>query len=197
MRYDKLKSIKKLYFGCDDLARSLEISRASAIVSANRYAAQGLIVRIKKNVYVLKERWDALTGEEVFSLANLIQVPSYISLMTALGYYDVTTQMQRDFIESLALKRTKEVKAGDKVFNFTRLGRKLYFGFSRIKGFFIASPEKAFLDAIYLKSFGRYKFDMTSIDFDKLDKIKINRMAKLFPERTKRMLKNYGYSAKT
>ena len=51
--------------------------------------------------------------EQKFIIANIYQVPSYISLMTALDYYEITTQMQRDFIESVILKRTvtKEIEA--------------------------------------------------------------------------------------
>ena len=190
MRYSKLKNIKKRYFGYIDIAKALGVTADSAMVSASRYVSQGLLVRIKRNLYVLKERWETLSIEELFSLANLVQVPSYISLMTALGYYEITTQLQQDFIESLAIRRTKEVDIEGKVFNFTRIDKTLYFGFSREKGFFIATPEKAFLDAMYLMSFKKYKFDLTSIDFSKLNMDKIKVMVKLFPKKTQEALKN-------
>lgn len=197
MRYAKLKSIRKLYFGCAEIAKALGITTGSARVSANRYAAQGFLVRIKRGFYVLKEQWDALSVEEIFGLANLMQVPSYISLMTALSYYEVTTEIQRDFVESLALKRTKEVKAGGRAFNFSRIDKRLYFGFSREKGFFIASPEKAFLDAFYLMTARKYRFDLTSIDFRKLNMAKLKTMAKLFPKKTQEALREHGYFTKT
>jgi predicted transcriptional regulator of viral defense system len=109
MRIFELNSIKKLYFGYEDIARVLNISPASARVSAGRYVKLGLLMRLKRNTYILRERWNTATRKEKFTLANLGQVPSYISLMTALDYYEITTQVQRDIIESIAPKRTKEI----------------------------------------------------------------------------------------
>ena len=66
------------------------------------------------------------------------------------------------------------------------LSQDLYFGFQRQNGFFIASPEKAFGDAVYLRSLGRYKFDMTSIDPDRFDRARMKEVLGKFPERTRR-----------
>ena len=112
-------------------------------------------------------------------------------------YYELTTQVQRDFIESIATKRTREIKAKSTVFNYVKINRKLYFSFTREKGFFIASPEKAFLDAFYLMSLKRYNFDLTAVDLGKLDKEKLGRMAKKFPRKTQKMLEEYGILKKT
>lgn len=196
MNYQKLKKIKREYFGYEDIAAVLGISPGSAKVFANRYVKQSFLVRVKRNLYVLRENWDAFTEEEKFGIANLIQVPSYISLMTALGYYDVTTQIQRDFIESVALKRTKTQEVGEAAFTFSKINKKYYFGFSRDKGFFIATPEKAFMDAVYLMSLKRYNFDLTSIDFGKLNMEKIKKMADIFPQKAKRILERNGYFKK-
>lgn len=197
MQYLKLKKIKKLYFGYPEIARALGIKERSARVSANRYVARGYLVRIKRNIYILRERWDGLSTEELFGFANLLQVPSYVSLMTALGYYEITTQIQRSYVESLAVKRTKVVEVGGRTFRFTRIDKSLYFGFSREKGFFIASPEKAFLDAAYLTVSKKYTFDPSSIDYSKLDMAKIKIIAKLYPKKTQEALRKYGYITKT
>ena len=111
MKIQELNRIRKLYFGHEEISRVLGISLQSSRVSANRYVKHGLLIRIKRNMYVLAEKWRTLEREEKFILANLLQVPSYISLMTALDYYEISTQMQRDFIESVALKRTKEIES--------------------------------------------------------------------------------------
>ena len=59
--------------------------------------------------------------------------------------------------------------------------------------FFIAGPGKAFLDAVYLLSFGRYSFDWSSIDKNKLDLNILKKEIKKFPLRTKRLLEKYEY----
>jgi hypothetical protein len=196
MNYAKLREIKKLYFGYEEISRLLGICPDSARVSANRYIKQGILVRVKRNLYVLKERWDGATREERFILANLAQVPSYISLMTALDYYEITTQMQSDFIESVGLKRTREIKAENAVFKYSKVDKKLYFGFLRENGFFIALPEKAFLDALYLSSLKRYRLDMASMDFSKLDMPRIKKMIKRFPEKMQKAFKKHEYFKK-
>jgi predicted transcriptional regulator of viral defense system len=152
MRLQELNRIKKLYFGYEEIARVFNISLASAKVAASRYVRHGLLLRMKKNLYVRREVWNATGIEEKFLLANLGQVPSYISLMTALEYYEVTTQVLRDYFESVAIKRTKEINLDGCVFRYTKVARDLYFGFKKERNFFITTPEKALLDAFYLRN---------------------------------------------
>ncbi len=193
MKFLKLRTISKLYFGYEELARVLGISLASARISASRYVRQGFLVRVKRNMYVLKEVWDAAGRSEKFLLVNVGQTPSYISLMTALDYHEITTQVQRDFFESVAVKRTKEIKVEGSIFRYSKIAGNLYFGFKKEKGFFIAMPEKALLDALYLMSYGRYALDISALDSDKLDRNEIMRLSIEFPLKTKTMLKKHGY----
>jgi len=193
MKLDKLRGIRKLYFGYEELARALGINPASARVSANRYVQQGLLVRIKRNLYVLRETWQAASREDKLAIANLGQVPSYISLTTALDYYDITTQMQRDYYESVAVLRTKEIRVNSTVFRYTRISDRLYSGFRKEKGFFIATPEKALLDALYLMSYGRYSLDISALDASRLDQEKISRLSREFPAKTRKLLRANGY----
>jgi predicted transcriptional regulator of viral defense system len=193
MRLLELRTIRKLYFGYEELARVLGISLASARISASRYVRQGFLVRIKRNMYVLKEVWDAAGRSDKFLLMNVGQTPSYISLMTALDYHEITTQVQRDFFESVAVKRTKEIKVEGSVFRYSKIAGNLYFGFKKEKGFFIATPEKALIDAFYLMSYGRYALDISALDSDKLDRDEIMRLSNEFPLRTKTMLRKHGF----
>lgn len=193
MNYLKLRGIKKLCFDYREISQVLGVNPDSARVFANRYVKSGFLLRIKRNLYTLREKWDNISERERFILANLIQVPSYISLMTALSYYEITTQIQQDFIESIAIKRTKEAAVEQAIFNYTKIRKELYFGFLKIKDFFIAAPEKAFLDALYLASLKKYKFVPSSLDLSKMDTRKINKMAQKFPMQTKKFIKSiYG-----
>ena len=193
MKFVELKKINKLYFGYEDISRVLGISPASAKVTASRYTKQGILLRVKKNLYVFKDVWNAAAREDKFRLANLGQVPSYISLMTALDYYEITTQIQRDFFESVAVKRSKEINLNGSIFRYTKLASNLYRAFKKEKGFFIATPEKALLDAFYMVSYGRYSLDISSLDASKFDQRKIESLCRRFPLKTKKILKKYGY----
>jgi len=196
MNYTKIKLLNKFYFSYRDISRAFGISPGSSRVAASRLVKSGDITRVKRDFYVLSQRWNSSSLEERFILANLLQVPSYISLMTALSYYEVTTQLQRDFIESVGYYRTKLVEVKECSFNYSKIKRKLYFGFAKIKGVFIASPEKAFLDAVYLKSLKKYNFDFTSIDFGKLDMKQVKRMSGRYPLLTRKLLLKYEYLKK-
>jgi predicted transcriptional regulator of viral defense system len=193
MKHLRLNNISKFYFGYEDIAKALGISAGSAKVTASRYVKQGILVRVKRNKYVLRSTWKAAGREEKFMLANLGQVPSYISLMSALDYYEITTQVQRDFFESAAIKRTKEIAIDGSIFKYVKINSKYYFGFKKEKDFFIATPEKALVDAFYLMSFGRYALDISALSAEKLDRKEIRRISKAFPLKTRNMLKKYGY----
>ena len=125
-----------------------------------------------------------------FKLANFIQTPSYISFLTALSYYGISTQVQRNFFECTSLKRTKITVAGDSTFCYYKLKQELYFDFSREEGFFIASPEKALADSLYLLSLKRYSLDIAAIDINKINKKRFSKIIKLYPEKSLAFSKN-------
>jgi predicted transcriptional regulator of viral defense system len=153
----------------------------------------GLLVRIKRNIYVLSEAWNSASREDRFRLANIGETPSYISLMTALDYHGITTQMHRDFFESVAVQRTKRLSVEGVVFRYSKIAPDLYFGFERKDGFFIACPEKAFLDAVYLTSYGRYAFDLSSIETERVNRQKMEKLSHPYPQRTLTWLQSHGY----
>lgn len=193
MKILELNTVSKDYFGYEDIARVLGITPAAAKVFAHRYVKNGILIRAKRGIYILRERWKYFSREQKFEIANLLQVPSYISLVTALDYYQITTQMQTAFIESMAIKRTKEIQINGSIFNYTKINQGLYHGFMKQNNFFIATPEKALLDACYLMSLGRYHFDASAIDLDKFDQDRLVREGKRFPEKTQNFMEKYGY----
>lgn len=197
MKLTELTRIKKLYFGYEEIARVFGITAASAKVTAGRYFRQGLLLRMKKNVYIRREVWNAAGRDEKFMLANLGQVPSYLSLLTALDYYEITTQVTRNFFESVAVKRTKEILLDGSVFRYAKVTGTLYFGFTKEKGFFMATPEKALLDAFYLMSYGRYALDLSALDLTKIDQDKIKHLSRGFPLKTRTLLKTHGFLTTT
>lgn len=177
------------YFTPEDVAAVLGIKLASALVLCSRYVEKGLFIRPKKNLYILRERWQQNTVQDLFRISNLLQVPSYVSLMTALSYYEVTTQVQRNVIEAVCLKRTARYEIENASFSFYKIKKDLYSDFVKVEEFFIATREKAFLDVLYLYSFGKYSFDSDSIDLKKIDCKRLKKMLVNFPDRTREAAK--------
>jgi len=174
----------KPYFSTSDLVEILKVKPASANVLAARYTKKGIFIRLKKDFYVLSQTWRNLGTEQLFRIANMLQVPSYISFMTTLSYYEVTTQVQQNFYESAAQKRSGSFNIKGAVFNYYKLQRKFYFDFNHLGDMFISTKEKAFIDAVYLFSFGKYRIDFNSIDMSKLDKRRIKEIVKVYPAKT-------------
>jgi predicted transcriptional regulator of viral defense system len=182
MNYERiLKKITKPFFTLDELAFALDLKPESAAVLCNRYVKKGLLTRLKRGLYSRTETLGNLGQVELFQLANLLQVPSYISLTTALSYYGMTTQVQRNFFESICIKRTKGFDRGGLTFQYIKISPKLYSGFKRDKGVFIALPEKAILDSFYLASMGRYPLDVSSLDLTKLNEQSLAELSTIYP----------------
>lgn len=185
MNYSILQKLQnRLCFTVDELAAAARIRPESARVLASRYAQKGIFIRLKNNLYVLGQKWQNLAQGDFLAIANRLQVPSYVSFMTALMFYEVTSQVQRGFVESASLKRSISFDARDTSFNFYKLKKAYYFGFSRQDNIFIASKEKAFVDMVYLYGLGKYRFDASSLDLKKLDKNLIKDILKTFPAKT-------------
>ncbi|MFN3551282.1 MAG: hypothetical protein ACK4WJ_05705 [Endomicrobiia bacterium] len=128
MKYKLLSKIRKLIFTEKDIEDLLKIKPNSVKVLLSRYVKNGYI-RLKRNVFILKEKLENLSLEEKFYIANILQVPSYISCTTALSYYGFTTQVQQNFIESVGVYRTKQIDIENVVFKYMKLNRKYYFSF--------------------------------------------------------------------
>ncbi|MBS4015896.1 MAG: hypothetical protein KGZ86_05630 [Candidatus Latescibacteria bacterium] len=180
---------RRAYFSIADLAGVLRVKPASAKMLASRYTKNGLLVRFKKDFYILKEKWLNLATPELFRIANLLQVPSYISLMTALYYYEITTQIPQDYYESVAIKRTQQKNINGRSFVYYKLSQPYFFDYFKKDNIFIATKEKALVDALYLYSFGKYKIDINSLDISKLDLTRLKKLIKKYPAKTKKTIK--------
>jgi len=190
MNYSDFKKLStRLYFTVYDLAELLNIKNESAMVLCSRYAKKNIFIRLKNNFYVLEQKWEYLTREDFFKISNFLQVPSYISFMTALTYYEVSTQVQQNFFESASLRRTKQIEAKEYVFHFYKLKKEYYFEFIKQGNVFIATKEKALVDAIYLYSFGKYKIDFHSIDFKKFEGDKVEDILTIYPQKTRNVVR--------
>ena len=190
MNRDAWGSLKKsLFFTSEDVAGLFGVTRASAQVFCGRQVKNGAFLRLKKDFYLLNERWPYLDRQDFFAIANHLQVPSYISCTTALVYYGVTTQVPQGWYESVALKRSIQYAGGGATFSYFKLKKDYYFGFTKIGPFFIAQKEKAFLDACHLSAHGCYAFDGAALDMERLERAEVETMMALFPERTRNRVK--------
>ena len=190
MSYYQLLKIQKPFFSLDDVAYTLGIQPGSAAVLCSRYVKKGLLVRLKRGLYARTEQLRNYGQQDLFRLANFLQVPSYISLTTALSYHGLTTQVQRGFFESISLKRTRKFEVGQFTFLYSKISLDLYKGFERGEDVFIALPEKALLDSLYLASLGRYSLDTSALDLTKVNGEVLENLSSFFPSRLRTFMEN-------
>lgn len=108
---------------------------------------------LRRDLYALshEERSTALSRELI--AASLYQ-PSYISLQTALSYYKMIPE-KITAVTSVTARKTKTFENEEGLFSYRHLKKQAYFGFRQVRDeagypYFIAEPEKALLDYLYL-----------------------------------------------
>lgn len=79
MKQNILNKSRKMFLTINDIAKELSINKESAKVTATRYTKSGLLIRVKRNLYITASKFKELKEEELFQIANFIEVPSYIS----------------------------------------------------------------------------------------------------------------------
>jgi predicted transcriptional regulator of viral defense system len=129
------------------------------------FAKSGSIKKLRRGVYV-KDQFNAL------ELANKLYTPSYVSLETVLQKAGVTFQYYESIFAVSYISRT--VKIGDHTIIYRRMKKNVLLnkqGIEEQENVVIASPERAFLDAIYL--YKDYHFDnLSTLDWDKISELK-------------------------
>jgi predicted transcriptional regulator of viral defense system len=196
--YYDILTIDKPYFSQNDVAHALGIKLGSAAVLCSRYVKKGLLVRLKRGLYARTERFSHLGQIDLFRIANIMQVPSYISLRTALSYYGISPSDQNAPYESISIKRTKIFESGALSFHYTKIRPDLYRDFINRDGVFIAIPEKALLDCFYLASMGRYAMDGCSLDLNSINEQTLKSISDLYPMKTRKLLEvTYGKISRT
>lgn len=179
----KLNDFRKSYFTVADLEKILELKRDSLYVTLSRLVRSGLLLRSARNVYTLFT--DPFRVEKI---ASELYFPSYLSFEYALSYYSILSQVP--FTVTFATSRpTKKMTIGGVAIEFSHLKKDLFFGYVLKDGKYIAEKEKALLDLLYMVSMGKRAIDTEELDFESIDRKKLEEYARKFPAAIKPLLK--------
>lgn len=117
------------------------------------WSKKGYIQRVINGFYIFSDR--QLTEALLFRIANRIYRHSYVSFETALSYYNLIPE-QIFMITSVSTRKTKTFDTGIGRFSYKNIKNEIYLGYDIVLDehgtFFIASPEKALLDYLYLNA---------------------------------------------
>jgi len=138
---------------------------------------KGYIKKIAKGHYIFSD----LTIDEniLFEVANRLYSPSYVSLESALSYYQIIPEAVYG-ITSISTRRTYSFSTPWGEFHYRTLKPDFFFGYKILpfdsKAFKIADLEKAVLDFFYLHPNLKSDSDIISLRFDtEIFKQKFNR----------------------
>ena len=125
---------------------------ASANVQISRWREQGRLIQLKKGIYLLAEPFRKVEVYEPH-LAALLQKPSYLSLEKALESHGLIPEAVPVFT-SVTTKRPARFETALGSFQYRHIQEALFWGYeaATVRGqtAFLACPEKALLDLIYL-----------------------------------------------
>jgi len=126
------------------------------------YVNMGKLFRIRKGIYAKDSDYDPL------ELATKIFIPSYVSFETVLAKEGVIFQHYQEIFVASYL--TREIECHSQLFSFRKIKDTILtngFGIINNNQYSIASPERAFLDLMYINK--DYHFDnMISLNWDLL-----------------------------
>jgi len=123
----------------------------------NRWVKDGKIIRLHKGLYTLAEPYRKVAPEP-FCIANSLKQASYVSLHSALSWYAMIPEFV-PAVTSVTTGRPQTIETPLGRFEFRHVSKKYFWGYQQIElkfgqTAFIAHPEKALLDLIYLTSGG-------------------------------------------
>lgn len=173
----RLKEKRLFLFSPLDITRLFGVSATAAVFLVHRYTKRGFIVRVKRGLYALA---DTLPPEPY--VANKLYEPSYISLESALSHHRIIPEMVYG-ITSITPKSTRRFETLGKVFTYHTIKKAAFTGYKVEKqggfSFIIAEPEKAFVDALYLRILAG-KNPIRRFDKNKINRSKAVHYAQLF-----------------
>lgn len=132
------------------------------------WCREGLLVPIRRGWYSFPECISYV--DIVRRIANVIYSPSYVSLHYTLCFYEMIPEAVATITSVTTLKPCKFSNRFG-AFAYHAVKPSLFFGYEPLvgrdgKGFFMATPEKALLDLLYLYPFYKTEQDMIDLRLD-------------------------------
>lgn len=129
-----------------------ETNTVNLLSKIKYYVKVGSLIRLARGVFAKSKEYDAK------ELATSIYTPSYISFETVLREAGIIFQHYDSIFVAGPYPMTRQID--DKIISFRKLKNSILYnalGLKNEKNYNIATPERAFLDTIYL--FPKFYFD--------------------------------------
>jgi len=143
----KLKSLNILVFSPREFQDIFDVSKNTASVFISNNLKSRLFIKLRNGFYMLNDNQASL-----YTIANKLYRPSYISLESALSFYGLIPETVYS-TTSVSTKATREFESELGIFSYQKIKQKAFVGYElkEIYGekVFIAEAEKALADYLY------------------------------------------------
>lgn len=150
----------------------------SISVQLSRWVKSGKLIEPKRGLYVVKEPYRRIEIYEPY-LAFVLKKPSYISFEKSLEYHNLIPEGVPVFT-SITTKRQSCFKSELGIFRYFHIKPSLFWGYFSVtvkkQTGFIAFPEKALLDLIYMRNIKVSMHFLEELRLQNLKKIKFKRL---------------------
>lgn len=160
-------------------------------IKLSRYAKAGKLYQVRKGIYAKDKFYNK------YELASKIYTPAYISFETVLAQAGVIFQYyERIFIASYL---SRVLSIDNQTYEYKKIKNSILTNLSGIeqKGlYFLASPERAFCDVLYLNK--EYYFDnLKNINWTKVEELLPIYNNKRMSKKISKYIKKYAEQSKT
>ncbi len=180
-------------FSLKDAVKILHASRPYASLFLRRCMNKGLISRVENGLYYKNH------GTNEYMVASRIVYPSYVSMVSALAYYGLTTQIPNTvYVISTKVHRPIKKVMGFNIV-FRAINSRMMFGYHKeaYGNISIAEPEKAIVDIFYFNDVNDLDEDVLKspprIDPDRLASYAIRTERDSVKKRVAGLLSENGY----
>ncbi|MBA4395772.1 MAG: hypothetical protein C0394_00055 [Syntrophus sp. (in: bacteria)] len=166
----------------------------NANVFLTRALAKGFIERIARGVYLNALR-DSKPGIE--EVACYLRTPSYISCEWALNRRGMLLQSPTVctvLTLGTDVGKSRNIAFRGAMIEFSHISPRLFTGFKQHEGYNLALPEKALLDAIYLRKSIPFRDEL---ELENIDETTLLDLAERYPPATRKRLEELMHDLKT
>lgn len=119
----------------------------------SRWTKNGRLIKLHKGLYAVAEPYRKIKPER-FCIANNLKSASYVSLQSALAWYGLIPEFA-PVVTSVTTGRPQTIETPMGRFDFRHIHKSFFWGYQQVEltagqTAFIARPEKALLDLVYL-----------------------------------------------
>jgi predicted transcriptional regulator of viral defense system len=140
----------------------------------SRWTSRGKVYQLRRGLYSLAPPYQKVRPHP-FLIANQLQAASYVSLQTALSFYGMIPE-HVPVTTSVTTGRPASYQTSFGQFDYRHVQMGWFIGYRRVElgndqAAFVASPEKALLDLVYLQPGGDTEGYLRSLRLQALDQV--------------------------